>query len=1022
MTCKIGKYNFIYHIFSNIGCQLILILFLMVGGELCAQDFDLYEWDLKYKNQNRTSSQIFQDNNGFLWYATPEGLIKDYGTTQHFIPMFESNKVIVFDIEQDPNGYIWLAFDDGAYKIHPETFQIELVQWRPKDSVQYEAFNSLLTDNLGNFWILTGFGNLLKYRPDGTLALIGTLNLDRQTYCSLHQNTNGVLIVRTIIMKDDKRQCNLYKFSQGKMIQVYQVADEIGKQLLQYNLLDTLPGIVSPQNEGTYQYKETTHVYNYIAEIDMYLVKDYHELFMLKETNEVVLHDGKEVVIGEFFDRGGKLELIPLQTFKEKQIGRNIFYDPIQECIIVGHVHKIVKIRKKKRQLSRPEFMSQLSHISTRDMVLTPENRLFLASYSGTFMIDRTHNVVTKLKLDHPMANLLYDMELDGHTLWATTANEPLAEIDINSLKKKYHLHVDATLRTIVIKPKDKQSYWVGTYQGLYVFDKVSGTFALFDELNKHVDLNHQIKDMLFDVEKNILWLVVPHIGVIKYVINKDEAVLFNENSGTHQILSNETRTIHKDKNDNIWLGTKKGINKITPQGAISAYTLKDGISDLHVVDVLETTNHLWFTTFNGVTCLEKETEKITNLFASGTVSDNEFNGCSALKVNDSLLYFGGTNGVYQFLVNDIYDSSIAQELIPISLESYDTELQEAQKTFNLKGLKQIVLTHDNNSFELEVGLTHSFNPNNNQYQYFIEGITPEWVPLEHSNTIKVFGMPPGTYTLEVSAKNARGEQAINKLRFPIHVSQVFYKTPLFIIMSLIGLLILTGVTVRSFYRKQQQTERVTNELKQLELKALATQMNPHFIFNVMNGIQHDVLTKDTDTTLEHIYSFSILIRVTMEMIASYEISLQREIDYLTAYINLQKRRLNGDLEFSIIYDEHISLAKVNIPCMLLQPIIENAIFHGLEPKTTDRNLKVLFAIQEETLHVSIEDNGIGRKASTSQGIIKENHALGIINKRIDMKNDRAHNSVQMEVIDLFKGDKPIGTRVNLDILIKKLN
>lgn len=221
---------------------------------------------------------------------------------------------------------------------------------------------------------------------------------------------------------------------------------------------------------------------------------------------------------------------------------------------------------------------------------------------------------------------------------------------------------------------------------------------------------------------------------------------------------------------------------------------------------------------------------------------------------------------------------------------------------------------------------------------------------------------------------------------------------------------------------EEVKTTNFKRKLTELELKALRSQMNPHFIFNCMNSINTMILNGESDAASRYLNKFSKLIRKTLENSESTTISLEDELSMLETYIQLEAVRFQGRISYDISVDSKLDPSSIRLPSMVLQPFIENAIWHGLLHKEGPGELKVEFREKGDELECTIEDNGVGRKkalnlveASTmkkkSMGIELTKERLKIINK----------SNVQdwIHIIDLKDPlNNGIGTRVKINIPI----
>ena len=242
------------------------------------------------------------------------------------------------------------------------------------------------------------------------------------------------------------------------------------------------------------------------------------------------------------------------------------------------------------------------------------------------------------------------------------------------------------------------------------------------------------------------------------------------------------------------------------------------------------------------------------------------------------------------------------------------------------------------------------------------------------------------------------------------------------IALLLIALFIYSRMRV---IRKQNSIIDAQNksiEASMLELRGrdLRARMDPHFIFNCLNSLQNAVFLKKEKEANAYFGSFSKLLRATLDMGAGEDISLKDELSYLKSYISLEKVRLNNDLDVSFDIDPDLDLSNTKIPCMFFQPIVENAIIHGLKPKQADRKLKISFKKQDDSFIGTVEDNGVGRHME-AQEVKKKNKrkswATVIIKERIEILN-RQNRKVALKIIDLVDQNQPKGTKVVLKTAI----
>ncbi|WP_418509095.1 histidine kinase [Corallibacter sp.] len=233
------------------------------------------------------------------------------------------------------------------------------------------------------------------------------------------------------------------------------------------------------------------------------------------------------------------------------------------------------------------------------------------------------------------------------------------------------------------------------------------------------------------------------------------------------------------------------------------------------------------------------------------------------------------------------------------------------------------------------------------------------------------------------------------------------------VIYSLIGGLVLLLVTAYFMFKYIKQ-QRLANNL--LALKSLRSQMNPHFIFNALNSVNSFIATNDERAANKYLSDFSILMRTVLENSEKDFIPLEKEIELLELYTKLEHFRFQDKFDYSIIVNDNVEVEDYQIPPMLLQPYIENAVWHGLRYKTEKGLLQIVVSKKTESeITITITDNGVGRARSKS---LKTDHqkkqkstAMNNIKKRVNILNTMYKDKVDVFVDDLSNAQNT-GTKV----------
>lgn len=231
------------------------------------------------------------------------------------------------------------------------------------------------------------------------------------------------------------------------------------------------------------------------------------------------------------------------------------------------------------------------------------------------------------------------------------------------------------------------------------------------------------------------------------------------------------------------------------------------------------------------------------------------------------------------------------------------------------------------------------------------------------------------------------------------------------------GILLLILLAYLQVRNSRQQ--KLANNL--LALKSMRSQMNPHFIFNALNSVNSFIALNDERNANRYLSEFAILMRTVLENSDEDFIPLTKEIELIELYVKLEHNRFKDKFTYHIFIDSNINLEDFNIPPMLLQPYIENAIWHGLRYKEEMGELLISMEIyDEETIKILIEDDGIGRKKSkelkTENQLKRKSKGMITIKNRIAILNDMYKDKISVKITDVHENGE--GTRVEL--LLKK--
>lgn len=246
-------------------------------------------------------------------------------------------------------------------------------------------------------------------------------------------------------------------------------------------------------------------------------------------------------------------------------------------------------------------------------------------------------------------------------------------------------------------------------------------------------------------------------------------------------------------------------------------------------------------------------------------------------------------------------------------------------------------------------------------------------------------------------------------------------KNRLSLLLSLLAIVLVT-VLLFIFNRQQQITQE--KKILTLEQNMLKSQMNPHFIFNSLNSIKLYIINNEKENAVYYLNKFAKLIRKILVASNEKDISLADELDTMKLYMNIENIRFSNEIDFKIKIDEKINPENIRVPSLILQPFLENSLWHGLSSKTDDKRIELdIKKESDDYITISITDNGVGRKVSHERKLNKtlqrDSVGIEITRERLFNFSKRFARMYDLKIEDLFDHqNKASGTKVILNIPI----
>ena len=567
---------------------------------------------------------------------------------------------------------------------------------------------------------------------------------------------------------------------------------------------------------------------------------------------------------------------------------------------------------------------------------------------------------------------------------------------------------------------------WIASYKkGLFSFDPKEKTYKQYvaNETGNSICSN-ETWDIIEDKKKRI-WIATLRSGISVF----DPALNYFKNFNTENspLTSNSVVDLEKTKNGDIWVASSiSGLTqcKIDSGFTFKNWTIDDGLPSNSITSLgVDSNENIWgYTTGNILFGAQIANNKLTvRTFDYSDGLDRSLAGLG----NDGTgnFYLCATGGYYSFNPQEVLKPlSSVPDLVLTSL------LVNNERVFPRKDSAQsdfLALDHHQNVISFEFAALNYTHPAKNLYSYILEGIDDTWSPASMERSVKYSALQPGDYTFRVRLAGSSFAQN-PEYSIRISVAKPFWKTWWFILSNVflvVGVLTSAHRLRLKQVRKQQiQKIEFQQKIAEAEMHALRLQMNPHFIFNSLNSINRFILKSDVEQATHYLTKFSKLMRLILDNSKNKIVSLNDELMTIKLYIDLESIRFNGKFNYSINLDDKINPELIAIPPMLIQPFIENAIWHGLLHKNSVGNIQIFFQKENDLLVCTVQDDGIGRKMAqqlrSKTAVIEKSYGMKIAKDRLSYENQNGNQS-SVDVFDLVSNDGiSLGTKVVIKIKI----
>lgn len=691
--------------------------------------------------------------------------------------------------------------------------------------------------------------------------------------------------------------------------------------------------------------------------------------------------------------------------------------------------------------LSHIELAQKVDYISILKMTLKNPQTICLYTTIGLFDFDTKENSPTFLEKKAYSADSLITLKDKQGLLWKKIA-KGFAKWDaslqhfkaISPQKLSFAFSIpdlvfENSHNYIVDEEKDANgNIWIGTSdEGIFIWNPNTKKIKHLNEKEDHF-LSTDISDLYWDDDKDMMWISTWDYGLYQYLAKKDSFILHQyEEKDTTSLSAFVTHQMAEDSKGNIWIATepggisiynyeKKGFSHLSTENGLPSNTIFGIVADKQ--------GKIWISTAKGLAKIDPISYKVRVYTEKDGISA-EIDLRNPLYIdslgNISLFSYQKEKKKEKYMYGfQFLPQNLAVPFFPTQIHLND--FQVFDKSFPLSMpinfAQEIVLQYDQNVFSFHFSNPDLHRSELHTYYYKLENYDKNWTKATNQMA-RYDHVPPGDYTFLLKTINADGQENPNIKRISLIITPPFWQKTWFrllIISFIIAVLVLLyRWRVRQIEKdislqKEKENLKTTFEkqLAEQKMSALRAQMNPHFIFNVMSSISNFIIYKETEKALDFLQTFSLLIRRVLENSRSNFVSLREEVETAKMFLQIEQQRFQDKFQYFVEIDANVDIDFIEIPPMLLQPYLENAIWHGLMHKQhADRKIWLRIFQNADFVRIEIEDNGIGRakaaELKSKKANLHKSYGMKVTDERIALVNQISlQHQWKLEIEDLF--------------------
>jgi ligand-binding sensor domain-containing protein len=463
-------------------------------------------------------------------------------------------------------------------------------------------------------------------------------------------------------------------------------------------------------------------------------------------------------------------------------------------------------------------------------------------------------------------------------------------------------------------------------------------------------------------------------------------------------------KTMIQLSNNNLVAGTSdKGVMFFTGEKVTRVYNMESGLSSDNILKLIQQGHELWVLTDAGLDRISMSSGTVTNYLEEYGLSNIIIND---FEIMQDRILFATPSGLLQRLNVPVQSESTIRFAM-LKAESSGEQISNG-----------VILPAKNRDISFRFEALHYLSPTALYYRYRLLGLDTNWHNTGFTSQLAFSRLAPGRYTFQLQALAGNFYKSAVQ-EFSFRISRPWWQQPWIWAVSLAIVFLLFWRFLITWKKRVINRQSIRTSLLRSQLVALRAQMNPHFLYNVLNTVQGLVYGNRKTEAGALLGNFSDLMRKMLQASDKQFLPLSDEIENIRLYLELEKARFDEGFHYNIQLSGIADTAAIFIPSLLLQPFVENAIKHGLLHKKGEKILDIGFAKTVDGIRVTIDDNGVGRKRSQeiNQRIKNKPSAFATValTERMDLFNRLQKKKIRFTITDKTDSDEqPSGTRVEL--------